>query len=359
MSETSPDQPRKLDLALQGGGSHGAFTWGVLDRLLSDGRIEITGISGTSAGAMNAIVLASGMQDGGRAGARRALESFWHAVSNAARFSPIQRTPLDRLARNWSLDNSPSYWFFDVLSRSFSPYDLNPFNFNPLRTLLLNAVDFERVRAAKHPQVFIAATNVRTGLARVFHNEDMRPEVILASACLPFLYQAVEIDGESYWDGGYMGNPVLYPLLAETDVRDLMIVQINPFFREEVPKTARDIMNRLNEITFNASLIKELRSIALLKGLVDEETFDVVQLREMRLHRIYDDDEMYKLSASSKMNAEWGFLTYLHDVGWRCADEWLAENFTKIGQESTFDVSELEPLHFAARRRAETEGSAG
>jgi NTE family protein len=343
MSDNPSDGIKEIDLALQGGGSHGAFTWGVLDRLLAEERIEIAGISGTSAGAMNAVVLAAGMRAGGRAGARQSLAAFWKSVSDSARLSPIQRTPLDRLLGRWSLDMSPGYWFFDILSRSFSPYDYNPFNINPLRTLLMNAVDFEQVRAATTPRLFIAATNVRTGMSQIFRNEELTPEVVLASACLPFIYQAVEIDDEAYWDGGYMGNPVLFPLVNETEVHDLMVVQVNPIYRGEVPKTARDILNRLNEITFNSSLIKELRSLALLQGLVDESGMGQVQFREMRLHRIEAEEEMCKLSVSSKLNAEWSFLSYLHDVGRQRADHWLTRNFERLGQASTFDIDDLSP----------------
>lgn len=340
--ETSGESrsPKGLDLALQGGGSHGAFTWGVLDRLLADDRIEIKAISGTSAGAMNAVVLADGMHAGGREGARQALSRFWKAVSDAARFSPIQRTPLDRLIGRWSLDASPGYWFFDIMSRFFSPYDLNPFNINPLRALLLNTVDFEGVRATTSPKIFIAATNVRTGQAHVFRNADLTADVIMASACLPFLYQAVEIDGEAYWDGGYMGNPVLYPLVSETDPHDILIVQINPIYRDEVPRSAQDILNRLNEISFNASLIKELRALALVKALVDEEGLNVVKYREMYLHRIHG-DELRTLSVSSKLNAEWKFLVHLHDIGWRTTDRWLEQNFDHIGIRSTLDLNDL------------------
>ncbi len=333
--------PKGLDLALQGGGSHGAFTWGVLDRLLADDRIEIKAISGTSAGAMNAVVLADGMHAGGREGARQALSHFWKAVSDASRFSPIQRTPLDRLIGRWSLDASPGYWFFDIMSRFFSPYDLNPFNINPLRTLLLNTVDFESVRATTSPKIFIAATNVRTGQAHVFRNADLTPDVIMASACLPFLYQAVEIDGEAYWDGGYMGNPVLYPLVSETDPNDILIVQINPIYRDEVPRSAQDILNRLNEISFNASLIKELRALALVKALVDEEGLNLVKYREMYLHRIHGDAELRTLSVSSKLNAEWKFLEHLHDIGWRTTEIWLQQNFDHIGSHSTLNLNDL------------------
>lgn len=344
MDEKSPSAVRTIDVALQGGGSHGAFTWGVLDRLLSDPRLDIAGISGTSAGAMNAVVLAAGMQSGGRQGARDALAGFWRSISRAARFSPIQRTPLDRLLGRWSLDTSPGFWFFDFLSRTFSPYELNPFGFNPLRMVLNAAVDFDKVRASTKPKLFVAVTNVRTGMSRVFRNPDIGADAVLASACLPFLYQAVEIDGEAYWDGGYMGNPVLYPLITETETDDLLIVQVNPIYRPDIPKTAPAILNRLNEITFNASLIKELRSLALLKGLVDEGSLHRYEVKEMRLHRIAAEEEMSELTVSSKMNAEWAFLVHLHDVGWNIAENWLKQNFHRVGRESTFDVADLTPV---------------
>lgn len=335
---------KRIDLALQGGGSHGAFTWGVLDRLLDDERLEIAGVSGTSAGAMNATVLAAGMQTGGRKGAQETLRNFWRAISNAALFSPIQRTPLDRLLGRWSLDWSPSYVWFDNLSRAVSPYTLNPLNINPLLQVLEDTVDFARLRTLESPKVFIAATSVNSGQERIFRNEELTPQMVLASACLPFMYQAVEIEGEGYWDGGYMGNPVLYPLLLETDVNDLLIVQINPFYRPEIPKTAADILNRLNEITFNASLIKELRSLALLQVLFDNEDAKAVKVREMMLHLIAS-EEMTKLNVSSKMNAEWAFLMHLHDIGWRTAEAWLATNFDHIGTQSTFDIAELNTIY--------------
>ena len=330
-------QQKSIELALQGGGTHGAFTWGVLDCLLADKRLRIEGISGTSAGAMNAVVLADGLNRGGAEGARQALEQFWRAVSRAARASPIRRTPLDMLLGRWSVDYSPGYIFFDLLTRSMSPYELNPLNLNPLRDLLIEQVDFDRVRCCTEVKLFIAATNVRTGQAKIFRGPELSAESILASACLPFLYQAVEIDGEAYWDGGYMGNPVLFPLIDECDAQDLIIVQINPIRRKEVPRRAQDIHNRLNEITFNSSLIKELRSIMLLKALVDEEGFNRAQHKDMLLHWIDAADELQALGVSSKLNAEWDFLVHLHDIGWRTTEAWLEQNFDRLGRESTFD----------------------
>lgn len=334
-------EPKAVELALQGGGAHGAFTWGVLDRLLAEPRLRIEGISGTSAGAMNAVVLADGLTRGGPEEARGALERFWKAVSRAARASPFRRTPLDMLVGRWSIDHSPGFRWFDLISRTFSPYDFNPLNLNPLRDLLVEQVDFDAVRSCTSLKLFIAATNVRSGQAKVFRTHEVTADAVLASACLPFLYQAVEIDGEAYWDGGYMGNPVLFPLIDESEANDLIIVQINPIHRSEVPRRAQDILDRLNEITFNASLIKDLRSIVLLKGLVDEEGLNRASYKDMLLHLISAEDELRGLGASSKLNAEWGFLTHLHGIGWRATEDWLQRNYERIGSESTFDPSRL------------------
>ncbi|WP_355661189.1 patatin-like phospholipase family protein [Halomonas salifodinae] len=332
---------KRIDLALQGGGSHGALTWGVLDRLLEDERLEIDGISGTSAGAMNAVVLADGLQRGGREGAREALAGFWQAVSEAARFSPIQRSLWDRLIGNDSLDHSPGYLFFESLTQLVAPAHLNPLDINPLRDLVAERIDFDRVNACTQVKVFVTATNVRTGRATIFRQPDLGVETVMASACLPFLYRAVEIDGEAYWDGGYSGNPALYPLVDDQGCRDLVVVQINPLVRRQLPGSAREILNRLNEITFNSSLVKELRSIQLLQRLIEAEGLTLENYRAMRLHLIHCEQEVEDLSASSKMNAEWDFLTRLFEQGRAWADDWLAEHFEAIGQRSTFDLDRL------------------
>ena len=332
---------KSVELALQGGGAHGAFTWGVLDRLLADDRLAIEGISGTSAGAMNAVVLAAGMTEGGRPGARTALEEFWRAVSDAARWSPLRRTPLDKLTGSWSLDSSPAFILFDLMSRMVSPYDVNPMDINPLRDLLRALVDFDAVRRCDRVKLFINATNVRSGKVRVFRNAEIDAEVVLASACLPFLFQAVEIDGEAYWDGGYMGNPTLYPLVEDCDAEDMIIVQINPVYRPDVPRTARDIMNRLNEISFNSTLIKEVRAVHQIAKLVEAHELDAGSYKTMRIHRIHANDEMLDLGVSSKMNAEWAFLEHLHDIGVETADRWLAANYGHIGTRSTEDLEAI------------------
>ena len=329
---------KHIDLALQGGGSHGALTWGVIDRLLEDERLKIVGVSGTSAGAMNAVVLADGLHRGGREGAREALYDFWRGVSDAARFSPIQPAFWDWLMGNSSLDNSPTYLMFESLSQLVAPAKLNPLGINPLRDLVCKLVDFERVNACRSARVYVTATNVRTGRAKVFSQPDISVDTVMASACLPYMFPAVEIDGDVYWDGGYSGNPALFPLVDDMDCQDLVVVQVNPFERQKKPESARDITNRINEITFNTSLVKELRSIQLLQQLIDGEGLEVERYRSMRIHLIHTEQEVEKLSASSKMNAQWNFVSSLYHQGRDWGDQWLESHFDDLGKRSTFDL---------------------
>jgi NTE family protein len=331
--------PALIDLALQGGGSHGAFTWGVLDRLLEASWLQIEGISGTSAGAMNAAVLVSGYQIDGAAGARAALEAFWRRVSEAAVFSPFRRSPIDALMGRWTLDHSPLFIAMDLAARMFSPYDMNPRGVNPLKKILQESIDFAHLRDAPI-KLFITATRVRTGQARVFRNADLSPDVLLASGCLPTLFQAVEIDGEDYWDGGYAGNPTITPLVRECTSSDTLLIQVNPVERDETPRSARDIISRLNEVAFNAPLLKELRMIALLRRAADAGSEEGRHWAQMRIHRIAS-DEMTKLGYSSKLNAEWAFLTMLRDEGRRSADAFLAEHADSIGVRSSLDLDAL------------------
>ena len=330
-----------IDIALQGGGAHGAFTWGVLDRLLQDERLRLDGISGTSAGAMNAVVLAHGYHGGGREGARRALHDFWKAVSDAARFSLLQRTPLDRALGRWTLDASPGYQLFEMASSLVSPYQTNPFDINPLRDLVNAMVDFEQVRACTSLKLFISATSVRTGRSRTFRREELSLDVVMASACLPHVFKAVEIDGEPYWDGGYTGNPALFPLVEETAAHDLLIVQINPVERAELPRTPAEIMNRLNEITFNASLLAEVNTLLLLKDLVTSQHMGLERYAGICLHHISAGKALEQLDVSSKLNAEWDFLQYLHGIGHETADRWLAQHAANLGRCSTLDAAAM------------------
>jgi NTE family protein len=332
-------EPVLVDLALQGGGSHGAFTWGVLDRLIEEPWLKIDAISGTSAGAMNAALVADGWTQGGSEGARAALDAYWQRVSRAAAFSPMQRSPLDRLMGRWTLDTSPAYVAMDLMARVLSPYDLNPLGLNPLRSLLAESIDFGRL--AKAPiRLFITATNVRTGRGRIFRNAEITADVLLASACLPTMFQAIEIDGEPYWDGGYSGNPTLTPLVRESDAHDTILVQINPRERLEPPRTANDILNRLNEISFNSPLMKELRMIALLHEVADPGTGEGARWAGMRTHRIMS-DTLADFGASSKLNAEWEFVSLLKQEGRKSADGFLAAHGEEIGKRSTADFDAL------------------
>ncbi|MCW8943691.1 MAG: patatin-like phospholipase family protein [Sedimenticola sp.] len=329
-----------VNLALQGGGSHGAFTWGVLDYFMEDGRVSVEGISGTSAGAMNAVVLTHGYMNGGTEGAREALETFWKQVSAHALMSPIKRTPLDILTGNWSLDASPVYMMYDVLSRVVSPYEANPLNINPLKELIESSVDFDKVRACEAVKLFVAATNVHSGKIKVFERSELTSDMVLASACLPTLYQAVEIEGVPYWDGGYVGNPPLYPLYDDAKSRDIIIVQINPVTRQETPKTARDIHNRINEISFNTSLLRELRSIEFVHRLLEEKRLDTNQYADVLVHRIEGSDALSDLSPSSKVNAEWSFLTQLRDMGRAAAKTFIDKHYDDLGEHSTLNLRE-------------------
>ena len=332
-------KPVLIDLALQGGGSHGAFTWGVLDRLLEEPTLKIEGISGTSAGAMNAAVLACGWTGGGAGSAKAALDAYWERVSRAAAFSPFQRSPLDRLMGRWTLDTSPAYVAYDLMSRMLSPYDLNPLGFNPLRAILAESIDFDRLKQAPM-KLFVTATNVRTGRGRIFRNAEITAEVLLASACLPTMFQAIDIDGECYWDGGYVGNPTITPLVRETDGRDTILVQINPPERTVSLRSAAEILNRLNEISFNSPLMKELRMIALLRQVADPGTGEGARWAGMRMHRIKS-DRIAEFGASSKLNAERKFIALLKAEGRRCADDFLSEHGDDLGRRSTADLDVL------------------
>ncbi|MBR1220946.1 patatin-like phospholipase family protein [Bradyrhizobium sp. U87765 SZCCT0131] len=331
--------PVLIDLALQGGGSHGAFTWGVLDRLLDEPWFQIAGISGTSAGAMNAAVLVDGWAAGGADGARAALDKYWRSVSRAAAFSPLQRSPLDRILGRWSLDTSPAYLFTDLMSRVLSPYDLNPLGFNPLRDILADSIDFGRLARAPI-RLFVTATRVRTGRGRIFRNAEITADVLLASACLPTMFPAIEIDGEPYWDGGYVGNPTITPLVRETDAQDTVFVQINPTERAELPRSAAEILNRLNEISFNSALAKELRMIALLRQVADPGTGEGARWAQMKTHRIKS-DLLAAFGASSKLNAEWAFVAKLRDEGRRAAGAFIDAHGADLGARSTADLDIL------------------
>jgi len=330
-----------VDLALQGGGAHGAFTWGVLDGLLADERIEIEAISGSSAGAMNAVVVAEGLVEGGRAQARLQLERFWQAVSTEAQFSPIRRTAWDVMNSNWNLDSNPMLAAFDAFTRTVSPYVYNPLNLNPLRQLLLSEVDFVRVQRCDTMKVFVAATNVHTGQARLFTGTEITADAVLASACLPYLFPAIEIGGTPYWDGGYSGNPPLRPFLKSCRSEDILLVQINPVERPETPKSSREILDRINEITFNSTLLKELEHVEFVNAALERGDLQGKGYRPIHLHRIGGEGAFAALSASSKLNAEWPFLVHLRDLGKSATAAWLENHFDALGNQSTIHAEDL------------------
>lgn len=330
---------KRIALALQGGGMHGAFTWGVLDRLLEDGRLEIEGVSATSAGAMNAAVLADGLLKGGEDGARRALHDFWHAVSlSAERYNPLRWAPWLKGTHIFGLDHSPLYAFADMVLRIFSPYQFNPQNVNPLREVLESQVDFALLRKQCPIHLYLCATNVETGKIRLFTGDDITADAVLASACVPTLFQAVPIDGEHYWDGGYMGNPAIYPLIYHCETRDVVIVHINPVVRRGVPITTADILNRINEISFNSSLMREMRAIAFVTDLIQRGKIERGEMKEMLIHSIRADEAMCALSVASKYNADWAFLRQLFERGRHEADVWLTQHYRDVGQRSSIDI---------------------
>ncbi|MBA4109717.1 MAG: patatin [Leptothrix sp. (in: Bacteria)] len=345
----NPSPRPRVDLALQGGGSHGAFTWGVLDRLLDDDGLDFSGISGTSAGALNGAVMLTGYVEGhakggvsaGRAQAQKALAAFWADVSqHGPIFSPMTLQANGSLTPAFNLDQIPGYQWMNMFMQTFSPYEINPLNLNPLRDVVQRHVEIKAVHeGCQHgTQLFVTATSVRTGQARVFTEEELTLDALMASACLPVVFQAVEIDGEPYWDGGYTGNPALYPLIYNTDTRDILLIKINPLQRLDKPTRSMDILDRLSEITFNASLIGELRAIAFVKRLLKEEKIDPGRYKDLHMHMVADDENLAPFNASSKSNTDRVFLQTLHDMGHAAADRWLAAHRDDIGHRSSLDI---------------------
>ncbi len=336
--------PKKVNLALQGGGAHGAFVWGVLDELLEDGRLSIAAISATSAGAMNAVVFAYGMAVGGPKAARSKLEEFWRSVSRMERLFGLAWSPFDRLAQAFGLppEYHPSHAAIHAATHIVPPNLLNPLNYNPLKDLLLKAVDFKRLN--KSPQavhLFLNATNVRTGKIKVFETPSITVDAVLASACLPPYFQAVEIDGEHYWDGGYLGNPALYPLIYRHGPSDIVIVQVSPITRTELPRTAADVVHRINEISFNSSLMREMRAVAFTTKLIDDQELDEAKHRRMFMHWIGNDRIMAQLGVATQLHPDWRLLSQLREEGRTTAKQWLAENADHVGCRSTIDLAEM------------------
>jgi NTE family protein len=335
-----PSAVKPVNLALQGGGAHGAYSWGVLEQLLKEDSIDIEAVSGTSAGAVNAVILAQGLMEGGRERAAGLLDTFWNRIALAASFSPLQPTPIDKFFGNYDVSYSPGFYAMDFFTRIFSPYQYNIFDLNPLRSILEDIVDFKQIRKKSPIKLFINATHVKSGKIRVFKTEEMTVDMVLASACLPFVFKTVWVDDEPYWDGGYSGNPALYPLFYSCASEDIMLVQVNPIHTEEVPTSAMEIMDRVNEISFNATLMREMRAIQFVKKLLEDHKVPESYYKNIRLHRIEASDIMRDLGAASKFNADRDFLHHLRNVGTESTRNWMQENGSAIGHRATVDIPE-------------------
>jgi NTE family protein len=328
---------KTINLALQGGGSHGAFTWGVLDRLLEEERLSFEGITATSSGAVNAVVLADGLAAGGREGAKSALRHYWQKVSTSASHSFFKPSAVDKANPDFGLEHSLGYLFIEPMTYFASPYQLNPLNLNPLKDLLAEVIDFERVRRQTAIKLFVSVTDLKTAKVKVFNGEELDVARLLASTCLPLMMQSVEVDGEYYWDGSFAGNPAIFPLVYNCQCRDIVLVHITPSDRGDVPTTSPAIMNRMQEISFNTALIREMRTIAYLNRLVEAGRFDG---KRILVHVIEAQDLIAQLSWTSRLNGDWKFLTYLHEQGRSRGEEWLAAHFDAIGAGSTVNLEE-------------------
>ena len=331
---------QSINLALQGGGAHGAFTWGVLDALLEDGRLNFEGVSGTSAGAMNAVVLANGLMSGGRDGARAALETYWTAVAGSLPFD-IAVPSVD--GQNVSL--VPAFKMMLQWSHYFSPHQLNPFDLNPLKDILVEQIDFERLRSHSPVKLFIAATHANSGKVRLFRSPEISAEAILASACLPMMSRPVEIDGEPYWDGGYAANPAVFPLFYECKSSDILLVLLTPLNHKSTPHTAQEIKDRVLELAFNATFLREMRMFAHAREYAGQSMFRFGHL-ERRLARanfhVIDAHELLsELKTETKLAANMRFFEMLRDLGRARATAWLQAHYSQIGTHSTVDIAEL------------------
>jgi NTE family protein len=330
---------KPVSLALQGGGAHGAFQWGVLDRLLEFGGLKIHSITAASAGAMNAVALLSGLLEGGQEGARSKLEAFWRAVSQGGTRGVFGENLVANLATDW-FTNNPAYRYMEALTSqvTVSPYDFNPLNLNPLRDILRDLIDFKAIREQTSIDLFISATAVRTNEAKLFHAAELTAEHVMASACLPDVFQAVEIDGVPYWDGGYLANPPIWPLV-ECRARDVLLCLLNPLDAKKTPKTTSEIMDRLNEITFNASVAAELRAVAVVQDLIKRGHLKAGPgYMDLRFHMISADGRLSDLKLPSKFNTDWTFLQDLKKRGRAAADEWLKDHLDQVGEQSTVDL---------------------
>lgn len=329
-----------LSIAMQGGGAHGAFTWGTLDRLLEESNLVVEGVSGTSAGGMNAVATAQGIMEGGNEGARVKLKQYWDTMADAGTGSIFKPGMLDRMMNKFTLHNSPGFLMFDFMCKILSPYQMNPLGSDPLKDVVMSLFDFEKLNKYKDVKIFLAATHVFTGKLRVFTNHELSVDTMLATACLPTIHNAVLVEGEYYWDGGFIGNPVIYPLIYECETPDIMILKLNPTHRRKLPITASEIGDRLNEITNNTSIVREMRSMHFITKLIDNGIADPKKLKRTHVHLIENESTFQELGWSSKLNTEPEFFKFLFESGRITTDKWLEKNYDSIGKKTTADVLE-------------------
>ncbi|MCC6252465.1 MAG: patatin-like phospholipase family protein [Bacteroidia bacterium] len=331
---------KKISLALQGGGSHGAFTWGIIERLLEEDILDIRGICGTSAGAMNAAITSYGLHKGGNQGAIDLLERFWRRVANSAYFSPMQPNWLDSSLYPGSMNYPFGFNLFNLMTQVLSPYQFNPLDINPLKDIIEDLIDFEELQQS-NTKVFACATNVKTCKPKIFKGKEITADALMASACLPLLYKAVEINGQFYWDGGYMGNPSIYPLIDDTDSNDILLVKVNSVVINEVPQTVSEIQDRINDISFNSSLMAEMRMV-YFKEKILKLGYDLRgRLRKIYFHSISADQVLDEYNLASKFNASWSFLNTLRKKGRTSAEKWINEQYHHVGHNSSIDIRKV------------------
>lgn len=331
---------KRLNIALQGGGSHGAYTWGVLDSLLADERISIEGVCGTSAGGMNAAAVVMGILQGGNQGARDLMRIFWEKVGESSKNSSIKPDPLKKLAKNFDIDQNPTYMMMQFMMGVLSPYQFNPKNKHPLEPIIHELFDFDALQKSTDPKLFLCATHVRTGKLKVFSGAELMEESLLASACVPTLFQAREVNGEFYWDGGFIGNPALYPLIYHCESPDVLVIQIRQVHDDKIPTTVHEINGRLGEITQNSCLNREMRAIDFITKLIDDGVIPKGHLKRLNMHLIRDDSFFANIQRSSGFCADADFLTYLFEAGKEFGAKWLEKNFDDIGHKTTAAIEE-------------------
>lgn len=340
-TKKAKESPKKrIAIALQGGGSHGSFTWGVLDALLEEDNLEIAGLSGTSAGAMNSTALLQGYLKGGAKGAQKELKAFWHGMAEASAKTGMKSNPFDPFNKPFSLRGTPQYEFLGLMSNFFSPYELNPLDINPLRDFVEDFFDFDLIQKSKDMQVFLCATHVRSGKLKIFTGKEVCENALLASACLPTLFKAVEVKGDFYWDGGFIGNPAIYPLIYNTDAKDVVVIQLRQAFRDTIPKTAADISDRHKEITFNSCLVREMRAIHFITSLIDKGSIKDPDIQRLNMHLIRNEDIAGGIDMSSALNTEKDFFDYMFKEGQKTGKAWLKKNFKSIGVQSTAEIEQ-------------------